>query len=231
MLTFRSVPLALGLQALAAVLWGNGLAHASPVPAAIGTPGSESTLPASGVLPPAISAAGCLSGGRGYLRARIRGALQADVDWHDDRALECEGDIRANGRGIRLSFAGPVAAVPGPAPGSERRLRLIFGIDSAAEGSSGRDLPINVTVILEGEPRKRGAGEPRLYSTFGGDKCTADELRQQPLASPDGRVHAYRVTVRGFCFAPARSLSGGGEIVVTRFDFSGRVARAEESHR
>jgi len=202
---------ALVLAFLAAISQSRGPVRAAPQ--ALGGTGD-------GLRPPP-SAVGCLSGGRGYLRARIRGALQLDLDWHDDRALECDGDIRPNGHGIRLSFAGPLAASSAPAPARGGRMRLIFGIDSAAPGHAGRNLPVNVTVIVE--------GERRLYSTLGNDKCTADDLDQQPLGAPGSAVRAYRVTVRGFCFAPARSLTGGEEIVVTRFDFSGRVALDEES--
>src|SRR6201995_3811541 len=48
----------------------------------------------------------CLMGGHGYLRARIRGALNLDIDWHNAE-MECDGGPRPDGRGIRVSFAGP----------------------------------------------------------------------------------------------------------------------------
>src|ERR1044072_2535606 len=88
-------------------------------------------------------AAGCLPAGNGYLRARVGGAMNLDINWRDAQ-LECEGSARPDGRGIRLSFAGP--------PRSDgRRLRMVFGIASAQEGKAGRGLPTNVTVIFEGE--------------------------------------------------------------------------------
>src|SRR6185437_10960978 len=40
--------------------------------------------------------AGCLPGGNGYLRARIRGALNLDIDWHNNE-IECDGEPRPNG--------------------------------------------------------------------------------------------------------------------------------------
>ena len=60
-----------------------------------------------GVKTPLKSAHGCLPTGDGYLRARIRGSLQLDVDLHNSE-LQCEGGARPNGSGIRVSFAGPL---------------------------------------------------------------------------------------------------------------------------
>jgi len=64
------------------------------------------------------SAPGCLPAGNGYLRARIRGALNLDVDWRNAE-LECQGEARPDGSGIRMSFAGPRRA-------DGHRLRLVF---------------------------------------------------------------------------------------------------------
>ncbi len=150
---------------------------------------------------------GCLPNGSGYLRARIRGALHLDLDWRDAE-LECEGSARPGGRGIRLSFAGPLRR--------NKRLRLIFGIAGTGEGRAGRALKTNVTVILE--------GERRLFSTAGDDKCTVDALEQQPLGPPGGAERDYRVVARGFCFEPASDLIRNERIVISRFDFAGRIA-------
>lgn len=151
----------------------------------------------------------CLADGSGYLRARLRGALAADLDWRKG-SLECEGGMRPDGRGIRVSFAGPLRL-----GGVAHRLRFIFGIEAPGAGRSGRALPTNVTLIFE--------GERRIFSTRGDGQCTVDDLHQQPLASTAREQH-YRVAARGFCVGPATSLTGSGRVLVSRFDFSGRIA-------
>lgn len=160
---------------------------------------------------PAISqpTAGCLPAGAGYLRARIRGALNVDLDWRNS-GLECDGSERPDGSGIRLSFAGPL-------PSGKQRLRLVFGV-AAREASAGRALPTNLTVIFE--------GERRLFATLGDDKCTIDQLQQERLPASDASARTYRVVARGFCTEPATALSGAERILVSRFDFAGRVAFA-----
>lgn len=150
---------------------------------------------------------GCLAAGNGYLRARIRGALHLDIDWRNAE-LECEGEARPGGNGIRLSFAGPLHG--------GGRLRMVFGVGGAAEGRTGRDLPTNLTLIVE--------GRRRMFTTHGAGRCTVGELRQMVLGHSSGTSRTYRVVARGFCVAPADAIIGSGHIVVNRFDFAGRVA-------
>ena len=92
---------------------------------------------------------------------------------------------------------------------------MVFGVGTATEGSGGHDMPTNLTVIFE--------GEQRLYATRGEDKCTVDELQQQRFGALDGKIRTYRVTARGFCISPAATLDDAGRILVTSFDFAGRV--------
>src|SRR5262245_8179576 len=109
-----------------------------------------------GATPPSAKPArGCLPGGNGFLRAKLRGAMNMDVNWRDAE-LECDGGARPGGNGIRLSFAGPLQA-------DGRRLRMVFGVTNAAEARAGSALPTNLTVIFE--------GEKRLFATQGDDKC------------------------------------------------------------
>lgn len=150
---------------------------------------------------------GCLPTGNGFLRARIRGALNLDVDWRNAE-LECEGAARPDGSGIRLSFAGPLHS-------DGRRLRMVFGVARAAEGTPGSALPTNLTVIFE--------GEKRLFATRGDDKCTVDKLEQERVGSAGGAVRSYRVVASGFCTEPANTLNDKERIVVSRFDFAGRI--------
>ena len=181
--------------ALAALAVRTGAPRAAPPPPAAPPPGS----------------AGCLPTGDGFLRARIRGALNLDLDWHN-ADLECEGGARPGGRGIRVSFAGRASA-QGP------RLRLVFGVASVGEGAAARGLPTNVTLIVE--------GQQRVFSTRGDDRCTTDAVEQLPIEDPGRTDRNYRVLARGFCVQPAEALAGSGRILVSRFDFAGRLGFTE----
>src|ERR1700689_383870 len=156
----------------------------------------------------AVGAGGGLASGNGFLRARIRGAFNLDVDWKN-ADLECDGTERPHGRGIIVSFAGPQH------PGG-RRLRMVFGIETVAEGVAGRALPTNLTVILE--------GEQRLFATRGDDHCTVDALQEEKVSSSSPSLRSYRVVARGFCTEPAAGLGKNERILVSRFDFAGRVS-------
>jgi hypothetical protein len=161
---------------------------------------------------PTKPTAGCLATGDGYLRARVRGALDLDLDWKDAQ-MQCEGEPRPPGKnnlsnGVRVSFGGPVR-------GDGRRIRLVFGIGGVGEGASGETLRTNVTLLLE--------GEKRLYATLGDDKCTTDTLSQQRVESLGGTRAVYRVVARGFCIGPASNPTRTERVVITSFDFAGRV--------
>lgn len=149
--------------------------------------------------------ASCLPGGNGYLRARIRGALNLDIDWHNNE-IECDGGPRPDGTGLRVSFAGPLHS-------DGRRIRMVFGVTAAKEGGAGRELPTNLTVIFE--------GEQRLFATRGEDRCTVDKLEQERIGALGGPRRSYRIVASGFCISPVSTLSGDDRILVTRFDFAG----------
>jgi len=177
------------------------------MPAWSGGVSSPEVQPAPGLSTPLKKSQGCLSAGNGYLRAKIRGSMKLDVDLHDSE-LECDGGARPDGSGIRVSFAGPLRS-------DGRRIRVVFGIVGATEGSAGRALPTNMTVIFE--------GEQRLFATRGDDKCTADELSQERVGALGGPVRSYRIVARGFCIAPINALSGSEKILINSFDFAGTV--------
>jgi hypothetical protein len=177
-------------------------------------PGADASQPGAAPAPSSSAGSksvahhvGCLPGGNGYLRARIRGALNLDIDWHNNE-IECDGGPRPNGSGLRVSFAGPQHA-------DGRRLRMVFGVSEAKEGAQGRELPTNLTVIFE--------GEQRLFATRGDDRCTVDKLEQERLGALGGPRRSYRVIASGFCISPASTLDGTGRILVTRFDFAGNA--------
>jgi hypothetical protein len=150
---------------------------------------------------------GCLVAGDGYLRARLRGTLDLDLDWKDTQ-MECEGGPRPSGNGVRVSIGGP-------SRGEGRRIRFVFGVGGVTEGRGGENLRTNVTILFE--------GEQRVFATLGDDKCTVDSLSQQRVETLDPKRAIYRVEARGFCLGPATSLSRGERVLLTSFDFAGRV--------
>jgi hypothetical protein len=155
---------------------------------------------------------GCFVAGDGYLRARLRGALDLDIDWKN-ADMECAGGPRPTGRGVRVSIGGPLR-------GDGRRIRIVFGLTDVLEGKSGEAVPTNVTLLFE--------GEQRVFATQGDDKCTVDRLSQQRVESLGNPLAVYRVVARGFCLGPATSLTREERVFVTSFDFAGRVEFSDE---
>jgi len=161
---------------------------------------------------PASRVAGCFTVGGGYLRARIRGALDLDLNWKNVD-MQCEGGPRPSGNGVRVSIGGPSG-------GDGHRIRLVFGVAGISEGRGGQNLRTNVTILFE--------GEKRIFATQGDDKCTIDSLIQERVESLAADRAAYRVTARGFCLGPATSLSREERVVLTSFDFAGRVEFSDD---
>jgi hypothetical protein len=157
-------------------------------------------------------AKGCLVAGDGYLRARLRGALDLDIDWKN-ADMECAGGPRPTGHGVRVSIGGPLR-------GDGRRIRIVFGLADVLEGKSGAAVPTNVTLLFE--------GEQRVFATQGDDKCTVDTLSQQRVESLGNPLAVYRVVARGFCLGPATSLTREERVFLTSFDFAGRVEFSDE---
>jgi hypothetical protein len=162
-------------------------------------------------------APGCFSVGGGYLRARMRGAIDLDLNWKNAE-MQCEGGPRPPGKdhasnGVRVSIGGP-------ARGEGHRIRLVFGIAGVSEGASGNGLRTNVTVLFE--------GERRIFATQGDDKCTVDSLTQERVETLGPGHAVYRVTARGFCLGPASSLLKDERVFLTSFDFAGRVEFSDD---
>ena len=148
----------------------------------------------------------CLPDASGYLSARLRGDIELDVDWRQP-LLRCTGMPRPDGRGMRLRFS---ATLP---DGST--LAFLFAPPELAAGADARAVPVNVTVLQE------AAG--LIYGTRGDGRCLLDEVTQRPLAGPDEARQSWVVEARGFCTEPARALDDSGSVLLTRFDFRGRV--------
>jgi len=165
-------------------------------------------MPAGGTSPsPTSQSTGCLAAGDGYLRARVRGALDLDLDWKDAQ-MQCEGAPRPSGNGVRVSIGGPLR-------GDGRRIRLVFGIAGIGEGASGTTLRTNITLLFE--------GENRLFATLGDDKCTTDSVTQSRIETLGDHRAIYRIVARGFCIGPASNPPKTERVVITSFDFAGRV--------
>lgn len=152
----------------------------------------------------------CLADGKGYFRARISGSIDSELNW-PNAGLACVGGVRPNG-GVRMRFSHAFG-------GAQQKLVFVFGIPTLREGQPARNLPVNLTVIRE------GAGE--FYGTTGEDKCSIDELKQEAIAGIPHRNRSYRIVARGFCMQPAPALQGKGSILLTRFDFAGRIDFSE----
>lgn len=164
-------------------------AGSAPAP----SPGPPTTTPS-----PAL----CVSSGDGYLRARLAGAIDADIDWPNS-GTHCQGEARRDPPGVRLSFARP--------GGSSPDLLFVFGISGVREGADAHALGVNLTVIAQ--------GSSEVFGTLGDARCTIDSLTQRALPVPT----TWRVEARGFCTQPAHSVRGSGALLVSRFDFAGVV--------
>jgi hypothetical protein len=154
-----------------------------------------------------LGEAHCIAEGGGFLRARLSGAINLDISWSND-GTSCAGSLRPEANGLRLQFSRKKVL-------GDNTLVLVFGIPRVQEGQTAHALPVNVTLIRE------GTGE--FYGTQGDDKCTLDELRQEVIAGMPLKSRAYRIVGRGFCMQPARAVRGSGSVLITRFDFAGRV--------
>lgn len=174
------------------------------------TLGAVLLTPALSADPPATLApvdAVCLASGNGFLKAKLDGEINTAIDWANS-GTTCEGMPRPNGRGLRLSFARTL----GP---DNHRLVIVFGVAQIGENQSGTQLPVNVTVIVE--------GAKLIFGTRGDDKCLIDRLRSQPLGAA-GHARVYRIEARGFCTQPARAVMGKGSVLLSTFDFAGQVS-------
>jgi hypothetical protein len=165
----------------------------------------ESTRPATLDADEAL----CRPAPSGYLRARLQGAIEAELDWSSPATPQCIGGPRPFGDGLRLLFKGP----SGPDV-----LLVIVGVGIGEAVPTARNVPASVTVVRE------GAGE--FFATQGDDKCAVDEFKQEPVEGQPGR---YRFTGRGYCTQPARAVGAdGGAVLVSRFDVDAVVEYPRE---
>jgi hypothetical protein len=161
--------------------------------------GSDAAAPGAPVKRTAVT---CLASGDGYLRAKLAGAVNAQIDW-PNTGTRCEGEFREKPPGVRLSFQ--------RASGAQPNLLLVFGLTGVEEGLSAHEIKTNLTVIVQ--------GTSRIFGTLGDSRCTVDSLNQRPL----GEARSYRIEARGFCTQPAHAVRGKGDVLVSTFEFAGPV--------
>src|SRR5512137_1971559 len=140
----RSAGAALPAALLASALLTAGCGRAddrAPTAAADVAPAA----PAATAQPPAATAdtnslnatdALCVAAPTGSIKARLQGALDAELDWGAD-APHCLGGLRPQGDGLRLIYKG---SAPGAGP-----LLVVLGIAPLKPGESARNVPVNLT--------------------------------------------------------------------------------------
>ncbi len=160
--------------------------------------------PAETPLPAAAAEALCVAAESGALRARLSGAIEAEIDWSESVEPQCRGSVRPSGDGLRLVYRG---SLPEAGP-----LLVVLGAGPLRPGESARNVPVNITLVRE------GSGE--FFATQGDDKCAFDELRQTPV---EGLATSFRIEGRGYCTQPARAVGGGPAVLVSRFDVTAIV--------
>jgi hypothetical protein len=149
----------------------------------------------------------CAPAATGALRARLQGAIDAEIDWNDSQP-QCLAGLRPDGDGLRLLYKGTTE--------DGEPLLLVFGLAGLQPGQSARNVATNVTVVRE--------GSGKFYATQGEDKCACDEVIQTPIADQPG---LFRLEGRGYCTQPARAVAGDGAVLLPRFDVVAIVPGAE----
>lgn len=144
----------------------------------------------------------------GYLRGRLHGALDEQIDWRG-ADMDCEGMLRPDGHGIRLLFA---------AQGNrEAKLVFVFGIAGMVETMPGVERAANITIIDE--------TDGRFFSSRGDDRCWATISKLENL--DDETISAYQIDGDIYCTGGLPSLSDNRSVTLADFEFSGRLALNE----
>lgn len=177
----RAVPVALLLTAASAGVLADGTLQ---------PPETDEARPREALL--------CQPAGEGYLRMRLQGAIEAELDWSAEHQ-QCLGGPRPGGDGVRLLYKGATA--------DGEPLLVVIGAGPLEPGQSARHVGANITIVREG-------GGP-FFSTLGDDKCALDAVHQEPVPP---RAKRFRLSARGYCTQPARSINGDSAVLVSRFD-------------
>jgi hypothetical protein len=148
------------------------------------------------VAPVAAVAATC--GNHGFLRTTLVGGIDARIDWSAEELI-CESMLRPQDEGARLRFTGEIDG---------RKLAVIVALPDLQRGQSGKELPSNVTITVE--------GSGRFFSTPNLASCWTD-IDEQPILH--GNPGRYAITGALFCIAPLGELNGDATISITEFSF------------
>jgi hypothetical protein len=186
-----------------------GCGHAGDRAPAAGSQPTSGAVPAAPAAVPSLGAADslCVPAATGLLRARLQGAIEAEIDWGEG-TTHCQGGVRPQGDGVRLLYKG---SVPDAGP-----LLIVLGLAPLRPGESARNVPVNLTLVRE--------GTGQFYATQGQDKCALDSVSQVPV---EGEARLYRLEGRGYCTQPARAVGGDGAVLLSRFDVVAIVPAAQ----
>lgn len=130
--------------------------------------------------------------------AQFAGAISAALDWRGAE-LACDAMPRPDGEGQRLRFSGPLA------PGLV--LTVVVGIDGLIPGRSARELPVNLTLVVE--------EQARFFSSRQLDSCWADVSENVPAAG------GYRLDAEVYCVRGLAALDTEASVSVGTLRFTG----------
>jgi hypothetical protein len=192
-----------------------GMAACGQADRPTGPVGTDSSLETAAAiaddLAPAPGAADalCRPAPEGMLRARIQGAIDAEIDWSVPDEAQCLGGERPGDAGHRLVYKGMADGQP---------LLIVIGLRGPLGAGTTRHVPANVTVVRE--------GSGVFYATQGDDKCAFDVVELGQMAPGDPR---QRLTGRGYCTQPARAVDAAdGAVLLSRFDVDSVLEPAEK---
>lgn len=150
----------------------------------------------------------CQLGSSGYLRGRLHGDLQREIDWSGSE-FNCDGMLRPDDAGLRLMFEGTAA---------DGGLLLVIGVDASIDEILGRELPANLTIV--------DTGNGRFFHSGDGERCWIN-TGEIDVADQDGG-RSYRLAGRFFCAGALAEVNGPGATTPGEFEFAGRLTADSE---
>lgn len=187
---------ATGAAGLAACIWLAFQAYTLE----LRRPGLQGWNAAAGALQP------CRMDPEGFWTGRIFGAAVVEFDWRGAR-LDCAGNARPDGRGLRLFLAGRPAA-------SRDRLLLVIGIAaSLAEVAeiAGPEHPVSVTLVDERSSQFFHGPEGRCFT------------RIRAVAPLPDAAGSYRVEGDLYCAGAIAAVTAPGSVTLGDMRFAGRL--------
>jgi hypothetical protein len=189
-----------GLAGLVASAWLGYLALSQRLPAPPAATKNQRILAAAPVLPPCMP--------EGYWKGQVFGSESLTIEW-TGAAIDCAGNARPGGDGLRLFFAGHPTE-------SEDRLVMVLGIAAPIGELAGREHPVSVTLI--DEATSQFFHSPR-------DRCFTQIRQVTPLGGADD---SYRVEGDLYCAGAIASVSGANSVTLGDMTFAGRLTLGGE---